>query len=75
MFARLLLFCTLVHIACPNLFGSEQRVVVRGKFICPSDPSKAKNVLVKLIDVDPGTSEYFLPNLVVHDYKCQFNYL
>lgn len=50
----LILTSVLVKLAVSNIGGRTQRVTVRGKLICPSDPAKAKNVQVKLVDEDPG---------------------
>lgn len=61
------LAATLVAFSYAGLIniGYEQRVTVRGKLVCPSDPSQAVGVKVKLVDKDMGTIDSFRYTLYV----------
>lgn len=54
MIVRLFLLFYFAISVTANLFGTRQKVIVRGKFVCPSDPQKAVGIRVKLVDEDDG---------------------
>lgn len=47
-----LIICFLIGSSYGNIFGRTQKVSVKGRVFCPSDPQKAHNVQVKLMDED-----------------------
>lgn len=48
----------LLVVAPARGWGRKQRVTVRGRLVCASDPTKAANVRIKLVDEDTG--EHFV---------------
>lgn len=51
-FSVLLLF---VFAVVAISFANADRIHVKGKFICTSDPKKAQNIRVRIVDKDIGT--------------------